>query len=142
MVAGQTGAAATASVPANVGTITGITVTYIGSGYTTPPTVGFTGTGTGATATATVIPGNATSDSFTGGRSNDPGKLKLIATRKAVERGWRATADILTAQDHPELAAYIHRFLARMSPPRTEMEQRAAELVQRAGETREPCAMR
>ena len=59
---GASGATATASVSASAGTVTGIMVTYIGSGYTTPPTVGFTG---GATATATVVPGNATADSFT-----------------------------------------------------------------------------
>src|SRR5207302_9258341 len=34
----------------------------------------------------------------------EPGKSKLIETRKGVVRGWRATSDILLAQGRPELA--------------------------------------
>src|SRR5438067_8408767 len=52
----------------------------------------------------------------------EPGKSKLIETRKEVERSWRAIGDILTAQGHPELAAQIHRFLAQLPPLRTERE--------------------
>ncbi len=58
----------------------------------------------------------------------EPGKSKLIATRKVVEHGWRAAVNILTAQGYPELAAHIDRFLASMPPPRTEREQIAWEL--------------
>ncbi len=53
----------------------------------------------------------------------EPGKSKLVETRKVVEHGWRATSDILIAQGHPELAAHIRRFLAQMPPARTEREQ-------------------
>lgn len=66
----------------------------------------------------------------------EPGKSKLIETRRQVERGWRATADILTTQGHPELAAHIRRFLAAMAPPRTERERLGAEILERAEQTR------
>ena len=64
----------------------------------------------------------------------EPGKSKLVETRRQVERGWRATADVLIAEGHPELAAQIHRFLAAMPPPRTENERIAKELIR----SREP----
>jgi len=46
----------------------------------------------------------------------EPGRSELIATRKEIERGWRATSDILLAQGHPELTARIHRFLDQIPP--------------------------
>jgi relaxase-like protein len=64
------------------------------------------------------------------------GKSTLLATRKDVERGWRATRDILLAQGHPELAAHIQRFVAQMPPPRTEREQLSAALGQMTQRTR------
>ncbi len=67
---------------------------------------------------------------------SEPGKLKLIETRKDVERGWRATSDILRAQGHAELAARIHRFVAQMSPPRTENEQLAHGVLERVRQER------
>jgi hypothetical protein len=60
----------------------------------------------------------------------EPGKAKLIETRKAIERGWRATSDILTAQGRADLAGRIRRFLAEMSPPHTDRERIAQELRQ------------
>ncbi len=67
---------------------------------------------------------------------SEPGKSKLIETRKDVERGWRATSDILRAQGHAELAARIHRFVAQMSPPRTENEQLAHGVLERVRQER------
>ena len=64
----------------------------------------------------------------------EPGKSTLLATRKDVERGWRATSDVLLAQGHPELAAQVRQFVDRMVPPRTEKEQVAARLTERAQE--------
>ena len=61
----------------------------------------------------------------------EPGKSTLFETRKVVERGWRAAADIITAEGQLELAAHIHRFLAQMPPPQTEREQLAAAFTQR-----------
>jgi len=63
-----------------------------------------------------------------GGLRVESGKSTLLATRRDVERGWHATSDILIAQGHPDLAAHIHHFLARMPPARTEKEQIVAEL--------------
>jgi len=61
----------------------------------------------------------------------EPGKSKLIETRNQVAGGWRATADILTAQGHPELAAQVLRFLAQIPSPHTERELIAKDLQQR-----------
>jgi hypothetical protein len=66
-----------------------------------------------------------------GGRQPDPGKSKLLQTRKEVERGWRAIGEILLTQGHPELAAAVSVFLRQMLPPRTEREQIADMLVRR-----------
>ena len=35
----------------------------------------------------------------------EPGKRTIVETRRQVERGWRATSDILLSQGQPELAA-------------------------------------
>src|ERR1043165_7158035 len=51
---GGTGAAAAATVDAQSGAITGITVTAPGSGYTSAPAVTITGAGSNATASAVV----------------------------------------------------------------------------------------
>ena len=63
-----TGAAATATVGGD-GSVTDLTLTDPGSGYTTPPTVTFTGAGTDAAATATI----ATSGAVTGVSIDTPG---------------------------------------------------------------------
>lgn len=59
----------------------------------------------------------------------EPGKSKLIETRRAVGRGWRTTSAILATQGHHELAARIHRFLAQMPQPLTERERVATVLL-------------
>ncbi len=64
-----------------------------------------------------------------GSLQTEPGRPKLMDTRKEVERGWRATSDILFAQGRPELAAQVLRHLDRMPPPRTEKEQLAHALL-------------
>ena len=51
-----------------------------------------------------------------GNRRVEPGKSTIMATRKEVERGWRATSDILFAQGHPELAAEVNRFVNQCLP--------------------------
>jgi hypothetical protein len=52
-------------------------------------------------------------------------KSKLVETRTVVQRGWRATSDILIAQGHVELADQVRRFVDQMSPPWTERERLA-----------------
>ena len=63
----------------------------------------------------------------------EPGKFKLIETRRKVERGWRAISEILLAQGEPELAAEVRRFLDQMPQARCEKEQLIAALRARAG---------
>jgi hypothetical protein len=65
----------------------------------------------------------------TGGVRIEPGKSALIETRRAVERGWRATVNSLHTQGQPELAAEVRRFVEQMPPPMTEKEHLASALV-------------
>jgi hypothetical protein len=62
----------------------------------------------------------------------EAGKARLLETRKQVERGWWAVSDILVAEGRPELAAQVRRFVSEMSPPRTEKELIAHELLARS----------
>jgi hypothetical protein len=59
----------------------------------------------------------------------EPGKSALLATRKGVDRGWRAISDTLVKQGEPELAAQVRRFVDQMAPPRTDNEQIAVVLL-------------
>jgi hypothetical protein len=58
----------------------------------------------------------------------EPGKPTLLATRKEVERGWRATSEILASQGHGDLATRIGIFVAQMPPPQTDGERITAAL--------------
>lgn len=62
----------------------------------------------------------------------DPGHRVLLETRKAVEGGWRAVARRLAREGRHELAAEVMHFMKQMSPPRTEHELIASELLRRA----------
>lgn len=59
---------------------------------------------------------------------NEPGKARLIETRRRVERGWAAVRALLTEQGEPELAARLARFVDRMPPARTDNEWIADDL--------------
>ena len=48
----------------------------------------------------------------------EAGKVRLLETRKKVERGWRAVSKLLAARGERELAAEVNRFVAQMPPPR------------------------
>jgi hypothetical protein len=64
------------------------------------------------------------------GRANtEPGKSRLLETRRAVVRGWNEVADRLVIQGQVDLALAVRRFVGRM-PPRTENEQIAEKLRQ------------
>jgi len=52
----------------------------------------------------------------------EAGKVRLLETRKAVERGWWAVSDILVAEGRPELAEEVRRFSAQLSRPQTDRE--------------------
>jgi MobA/VirD2-like, nuclease domain len=58
----------------------------------------------------------------------EQGKARLLQTRKEVEKGWFAVADILMAAGQNELANDVWRFAAEMPPPRTERELIADDL--------------
>jgi hypothetical protein len=58
----------------------------------------------------------------------EPGKTRLLETRKQVERGWSAVGDILMAEGRKELANEVWRFAAEMPPPTTERELIARDL--------------
>jgi len=73
---------------------------------------------------------------LTGGVRIGPGKSALTETRRAVERGWRATIDILHTQGRSDLAAEVRRFVEQMRPPMTEKEQLANALLQAARKAR------
>ncbi len=68
----------------------------------------------------------------------EPGKSKLVETRKEVERVWHAASHILIAQGHAELAAGVRRFVREMPPPTTEREQVARQLLASAREPPQP----
>ena len=69
----------------------------------------------------------------------EAGKARLLATRRAVERGWWAVSDILVAEGRQELAAQVRRLWAQMPPPWTEREAIADALRRqtREAQTRE-----
>jgi hypothetical protein len=66
----------------------------------------------------------------------EPGKRKLVETRKAVEDSWRSISRRLTKDGHRDLAGDVQRFADRMPPARTERESVADELRQRLREPR------
>lgn len=66
----------------------------------------------------------------------EPGKAKLVQTRKEVERGWQAVSDILASEGQSELAGQVRRFVDQMPPARTEREVLATALLERTREAR------
>jgi Relaxase/Mobilisation nuclease domain len=66
----------------------------------------------------------------------EAGNSKLVQTRKEVERGWRAVSEILAREGQPEIASQVERFVYQMSPARTENEQIAVAVLERARQPR------
>jgi len=62
----------------------------------------------------------------------EPGKTRLIETRRNAERGWRAVAQSLGAQSERHLAESVDRFVEAMRPPRTDRELMIEQLLERA----------
>jgi len=73
---------------------------------------------------------------LTGGVRIEPGKSALTETRRAVERGWRATINVLQTQGRSDLADEVRRFVEQMPPPVTEKERLAHALLQAARKAR------
>jgi hypothetical protein len=63
-----------------------------------------------------------------GGLKVEPGKSTLLATRRNLDRGWRALSEILLTQGQPDLAAQVERFIHQMPPPLTDKEHLAMSL--------------
>jgi type IV secretory pathway VirD2 relaxase len=61
----------------------------------------------------------------------DPGKEMLLATRRAVDRGWREVALMLAATGDQELAERVQRFVDEMPRPRTGVEVLRQEMLSR-----------
>jgi hypothetical protein len=67
----------------------------------------------------------------TGGVKPEPGKNRLLATRREVVRGWSEVADSLVNQGQMELALAVRRFVDRMPSPNSEKEWLAERLLER-----------
>jgi hypothetical protein len=63
----------------------------------------------------------------------DAGSVKVLTTRRHVERGWRQVEGLLERDGDRDLAQRVRRFVDQMPPPRTERQWIAAELAQHAG---------
>ncbi len=66
-----------------------------------------------------------------GGVKPEPGKGRLLTTRREVVRGWSEVADTLVNQGQVELALAVRRFVGRMPPPSSEKEWLAERLLER-----------
>jgi Relaxase/Mobilisation nuclease domain len=71
-----------------------------------------------------------------GGVRIEAGKSALTETRRAVQRAWAATINILQSQGRSDLAADVRRFVEQMPPPITEKEQLANALLQASRKAR------
>ena len=61
----------------------------------------------------------------------EPGRARLLATRKAVEEGWLAASELLKVQGYPDLALEVRSFVAQLPPVKTERELISEDLSKR-----------
>jgi hypothetical protein len=66
-----------------------------------------------------------------GGLQVEPGKSRMLDTRRQVVRGWIGIQEALRAEGREGLASEVERFMAVMPPPRTEREWMAQALTER-----------
>jgi hypothetical protein len=66
----------------------------------------------------------------------EPGKSRLTETRRAVERDWRTTINVLQTQGRSDVAAEVRSFVEQMPPPMTEKEHIANALLQASRKAR------
>jgi hypothetical protein len=78
----------------------------------------------------------AASQLLKGNTRVEPGKHKLIETRKAVADGWRSVANLLAKDGYQDLARDVQQFVERMPPALTDSELLANELRQRIRDPR------
>lgn len=67
-----------------------------------------------------------------GGIQVEPGKAKIVETRRRVLRGWLGVRDSLRAGGREGLAKEVERFITRMPQPKTEREWLTLALLERA----------
>jgi len=72
------------------------------------------------------------SELLRGGLVVEPGKVRLMESRKTVERAWMAIAGALERQSQHALAADVRRFVGSMPAPMTQKEWIADQLRRRA----------
>jgi hypothetical protein len=72
----------------------------------------------------------------------DAGKVTLLKTRQAIERGWHEVSATLRRDGLLDLANDVRRFLSAMPRVQTEIEQLAAALLARLKEQRAPSSSR
>jgi hypothetical protein len=68
----------------------------------------------------------------TGNIHIEPGRAKLVETRRTVARGWLGTAEVLRADGRDGLAYEVERYVRGMPPPQTEREWVAQSMAQAA----------
>jgi len=68
----------------------------------------------------------------------EPGRARLLETRRDIVRGWSEIADILVRQGEVELAQSVRHFVRRLPPALTERERIREELLRRAQNRRDP----
>jgi hypothetical protein len=71
------------------------------------------------------------------GSLDQSGAARLQRTSQEVVRGWLAVRDLLAAEGRHQLADQVSRFVSQMPPPRTDKQWLAADLIERAGRSRE-----
>lgn len=60
----------------------------------------------------------------------EPGKFKLMETRKEVRQAWQTIGDTLIREGQPDLAAQVSRFIDHLPAPITEREWWATRLLE------------
>ena len=66
---------------------------------------------------------------------SESARSTLIATRRDVERGWRAVSHSLASSGYSEVASHVDQFIAQMPPVRTEKEWIVDQLRAHAGKS-------
>lgn len=77
-----------------------------------------------------------------GKTGSDAGRVTLLRTRQAIERGWHEASAKLRRDGLLDLADDVRRFLSAMPQVQTEKEQLAAALLARVKEQRAPSSSR
>lgn len=71
-----------------------------------------------------------------GGLQPEPGKARILKTRRAVVAGYYSAAELLLQSGQADLANKVLEFVERMSPPRTTDEHLLAAVARRSREPR------